>query len=59
MEEVDILRAEGRSRALLMFIHGGYWRSRDKRGGSALRPPAARVPAQVRQAVPGPADPGA
>lgn len=30
MEKVDIFRAEGRSRALLMFIHGGYWRSLDK-----------------------------
>jgi arylformamidase len=30
METLDLFRAEGRSRALLMFIHGGYWRARDK-----------------------------
>ena len=36
MEKVDIFRAEGRSRALLMFIHGGYWRSLDKRDHSFL-----------------------
>lgn len=34
MEKVDIFRAEGRSKALLMFIHGGYWRSLDKRDHS-------------------------
>ncbi len=36
MEKMDIFRAEGRSRALLMFIHGGYWRSLDKRDNSFL-----------------------
>ncbi|MCA3131311.1 MAG: alpha/beta hydrolase [Rhodocyclaceae bacterium] len=36
MEKIDIFRAEGRSRALLMFIHGGYWRSLDKRDHSFL-----------------------
>lgn len=36
MEKVDIFRAEGRSRALLMFIHGGYWRSLDKRDHSFI-----------------------
>lgn len=34
MEKIDIFRAEGRSRAVLMFIHGGYWRSLDKRDHS-------------------------
>jgi arylformamidase len=29
-ETLDLFRAEGQSRALLMFIHGGYWRARDK-----------------------------
>lgn len=36
MEKIDIFRAEGRSRALLMFIHGGYWRSLDKRDQSFI-----------------------
>ncbi len=36
MEKIDIFRAEGRSRAILMFIHGGYWRSLDKRDHSFL-----------------------
>ncbi|MEI7968638.1 MAG: alpha/beta hydrolase [Betaproteobacteria bacterium] len=36
MEKIDIFRAEGRSRALLMFIHGGYWRSMDKRDHSFI-----------------------
>ena len=26
MEKLDIFRAKGQSRALLVFIHGGYWR---------------------------------
>jgi len=38
MEKVDIFRAEGRSRALLMFIHGGYWRALDKRDHSFIAP---------------------
>jgi arylformamidase len=36
MEKIDIFRAEGRSRALLLFIHGGYWRSLDKRDHSFI-----------------------
>lgn len=36
MEKIDLFRAEGRSRALLMFIHGGYWRSLDKRDHSFI-----------------------
>jgi arylformamidase len=31
MEKIDIFLPSGRSRALLMFIHGGYWRSLDKK----------------------------
>jgi arylformamidase len=30
MEKLDIFRAKGQSRALLLFIHGGYWRALDK-----------------------------
>jgi arylformamidase len=30
MEKLDIFRAQGQSRALLVFIHGGYWRALDK-----------------------------
>lgn len=30
MEKLDLFRAKGASRALLMFIHGGYWRGLDK-----------------------------
>jgi arylformamidase len=30
MEKLDLFRAKGQSRALLMFIHGGYWRALDK-----------------------------
>lgn len=31
MEKLDLFRAEGQSKALLMFIHGGYWRALDKK----------------------------
>lgn len=34
MEKLDIFRAEGQSKALLMFIHGGYWRALDKKDHS-------------------------
>ncbi len=37
-ERLDIFPAEGRSEALLVFIHGGYWRSRDKSDFSYLAP---------------------
>ena len=30
MERLDLFRARGASRGLLMFIHGGYWRALDK-----------------------------
>jgi arylformamidase len=30
MQKLDIFRAKGQSKALLMYIHGGYWRALDK-----------------------------
>jgi len=38
MEKMDIFPAQGRGRALLMFIHGGYWRALDKQDHSFLAP---------------------
>ena len=38
-ETLDIFRAKGQSRGLLMFIHGGYWRSLDKKRFSFVAPP--------------------
>ena len=35
-ERMDIFLAKGPSKGLLMFIHGGYWRSQDKAGYSFL-----------------------
>jgi arylformamidase len=40
---LDIFPAEGPSKALLMYIHGGYWRSLDKSDNSYLAA-AFRVP---------------
>jgi arylformamidase len=37
-ETLDLFRARGRSRGLLMFIHGGYWRSLDKKRFSFVAP---------------------
>jgi arylformamidase len=37
-EKLDVFPAEGKSEALLVFIHGGYWRSRDKSDFSYLAP---------------------
>ena len=37
-EKLDIFPAEGKSEALLVFIHGGYWRSLDKSDFSYLAP---------------------
>jgi arylformamidase len=34
MEKMDIFQPNGASRALLMFIHGGYWRALDKKDHS-------------------------
>ena len=41
-EKLDLFPAEGRSEALLVFIHGGYWRSRDKSDFSYLAPEFTR-----------------
>ncbi|MCC6531007.1 MAG: alpha/beta hydrolase [Burkholderiales bacterium] len=38
LESLDIFPSRGPSRALLSFIHGGYWRSRDKSEFSFLAP---------------------
>ena len=49
-EKLDVFRARGESRALLMFIHGGYWRGLDKKDFSFLAPAFTR--AGVTLAVP-------
>jgi len=49
-EKLDIFPAHGKSRALLMFIHGGYWRSLDKKRFSFVAP--ALVKAGITVAVP-------
>ena len=41
-EKLDIFPAEGKCEALLVFIHGGYWRSRDKSDFSYLAPAFVR-----------------
>ena len=41
-ERLDIFPAEGKCEALLVFIHGGYWRSRDKKDFSYLAPAFTR-----------------
>ena len=41
-ENLDIFPAEGKSEALLVFIHGGYWRSLDKSDFSYLAPAFSR-----------------
>jgi len=49
-EKLDLFRAQGRSRGLLMFIHGGYWRSLDKKRFSFVAPALAK--ARITVAVP-------
>jgi len=39
MEKLDLFRAKGLSRALLVFIHGGYWRALDKSDQSFIAVP--------------------
>ncbi len=38
LEKLDLFFSEGPSKALLVFIHGGYWRSLDKNDFSFLAP---------------------
>lgn len=47
---LDIFRARGPSRSLVMFIHGGYWRALDKREFSFLAP--ALCDAGITVAIP-------
>jgi len=49
-EKLDIFPAHGKSRALLAYIHGGYWRSLDKKRFSFVAP--ALVNAGITVAVP-------
>ncbi len=47
METMDIFRPQGEARALLMFIHGGYWRSLDKKDHSFIAAPFVKAGAAV------------
>jgi arylformamidase len=49
-EKMDVFRAQGKNRGLLMYIHGGYWRSLDKKRFSFVVPALAR--AGITVAVP-------
>ena len=49
-ETLDVFPSGGPSRAVLTFIHGGYWRSRDKADFSFLA--AALCPAGFTLVVP-------
>jgi len=42
-QKMDIFRARGESKAVLMFIHGGFWRALDKRPFSFLAPELTRA----------------
>jgi arylformamidase len=42
-EKLDVFRPKGESRGLLMYIHGGYWRSLDKRRFSFIAPALAEA----------------
>jgi len=50
-EKMDIFRAQGKSHGLLMYIHGGYWRSLDRKRFSFVAPALAE--AGITVAVPG------
>ena len=47
METMDIFRPAGEAKALLMFIHGGYWRSLDKKQHSFVATPFVNAGAAV------------
>src|SRR5258708_23168128 len=49
-EKMDLFRARGKSRGLLMYIQGGYWRSLDKKRFSFVAPTLAE--AGITVAVP-------
>jgi len=49
-EKLDLFRAQGTSRGLLMYVHGGYWRSLDKKRFSFIAP--ALVRAGITVAIP-------
>ena len=49
-EKMDVFCAQGKSRGLLMYIHGGYWRSLDKKRFSFVAPTLAE--AGITVAVP-------
>jgi arylformamidase len=49
-EKLDVFRARGESKALLIFIHGGYWRGFDKKDFSFVAP--ALTEAGITVAVP-------
>jgi len=49
-EKMDVFCAQGKSRGLLMYIHGGYWRSLDKKRFSFVAPALAK--AGITVAVP-------
>jgi len=42
-ETLDLFRATGQSRGLLMYIHGGYWRALDKERFSFVAPALAEA----------------
>jgi len=42
-QKLDVFRARGPSRAVLMYIHGGYWRAFDKRFYNFLAPAFVRA----------------
>lgn len=47
MQKLDLFRAKGASRALLMFIHGGYWRALDKSQHSFIAHPLVEAGVSV------------
>ncbi len=49
-ERLDVFRARGQSRGVLMYIHGGYWRALDKKDFSFVAP--ALTQAGITVAVP-------
>lgn len=41
-EALDVFPAQGKSRGLVLFIHGGYWRALDKKNVSFIAPALVR-----------------